>query len=48
MSKKCHFDKHHSKVIPIERSHAAKETHCTYIAIILYRLARILTSVRAR
>ena len=30
ISKKCHFDKCHSKVVPIERSHAVKKTHCTY------------------
>ena len=27
MLKKCHFDKRHSKFIPIKRSHAAKKTH---------------------
>ena len=29
MSKKCHFEKRHSKVIPIEISHAANKTHST-------------------
>ena len=31
MSKECDFDKRHLKVIPIERSHAAKKTHYKYI-----------------
>ena len=28
MSKKCHFEKSHSKVIPIEWSNAAEKQHC--------------------
>ena len=39
MSKTCHFDKRHSKVIFIERSHVAKKhTALQRFSHILYRL----------
>ena len=36
MSKECHFDKRHSKVIPIERFYAARQTSCTWV----YKVSR--------